>query len=149
MDNKISGDKALIAYCGLYCGGCSFKAASETGDMGHILAMPAKYDKYKKEPPGALACPGCRLENQCGACKIRDCAAGKKLLHCGECDIFPCKLLLDFNNDGQPHHALAVENLKALKSKGAECWLAEQKKMFTCACGARLSWYTDRCLKNH
>jgi hypothetical protein len=39
---------SLIAYCGLYCGACSFQVAYETEDRKHIDSMPSRYDKYKK-----------------------------------------------------------------------------------------------------
>ncbi len=37
----------LIAYCGLYCGACSFKVAFEEQNREHLMRMPAKYEYLK------------------------------------------------------------------------------------------------------
>ena len=134
----------LIAYCGLYCGACSFKTAVEEGVAEHVLSMPERYDKFKSEPFGT-PCPGCRLENLCGQCGMRDCAAGKELAHCGQCDDFPCEKVQSFNDDGAPHHAEAIANLRLLRELGEERWLELQKEKWTCSCGRRLSWYHKTC----
>jgi len=135
----------LIAYCGLYCGACSFKTAYEERDREHLLRMPAKYDRWKEAP--LEACPGCRLENRCGKCAIRDCAIEKRVEHCGLCGEFPCGKLLEFGGDGMPHHAEVIANLKALTEMGPERWPAAQKAAWTCACGERFSWYLRECRK--
>jgi len=135
----------LIAYCGLYCGACSFKVAFEEHNREHLMRMPAKYDHLKHAP--LEFCPGCRLENRCGDCAIRDCAIEKNIEYCSLCDDFPCEKLLKFNNDGIPHHAEAIENLKVLKTMGAEQWLAVQKAKWMCTCTARYSWYLKECKK--
>ena len=135
----------LIAYCGLYCGACSFKVAHEEQDREHLMRMPEKYDAWKQAP--LEACPGCRLENKCGKCAIRDCAVDRGIVHCGLCGDFPCGKLLEFTGDGIPHHAEAIGNLKALKTMGVEEWLEAQKGFWTCACGERYSWYLRECRK--
>ena len=58
----------LIAYCGLYCGACSFKVGYEENSEKHVIRMPSMYDQFKGQP--LVFCPGCRLENQCGDCAI-------------------------------------------------------------------------------
>jgi hypothetical protein len=135
----------LIAYCGLYCGACSFKVAFEENNPEHLMRMPAKYDYLKKAP--LEGCPGCRLENRCGECAIRDCAIEKNLEYCGLCSDFPCEKLQKFNNDGIPHHAESIGNLNLLKQIGTERWLALQKKHWMCKCGERYSWYVRECRK--
>ena len=135
----------LIAYCGLYCDACSFKVAFEEQNREHLLRMPEKYDYLKNTP--LEWCPGCRLENRCGECAIRDCAIEKRLEYCSLCCDFPCEKLLKFNNDGIPHHAESIENLKALKTMGTEQWLVVQKAKWMCACTARYSWYVQECQK--
>jgi len=132
-------DLALLAYCGLYCGACSFKLARDTNDMEHVRRMPARYDAHKHTLPEA--CPGCRLENQCGPCAIRDCARGKALDHCGQCRDFPCERLLQFSRDGVPHHGASLANLEAVAALGAEAWLEDQKARWTAPDGTPLSWY--------
>lgn len=135
----------LIAYCGLYCGACSFKVAFEENDREHLIRMPAKYNKFKNT--SLEFCPGCRLENQCGDCAIRDCAIEKNREYCSLCDDFPCQKLTDFQSDGIPHHAESIENLTMLKQLGAEKWIEFQKKQWMCTCGERYSWYMRECKK--
>jgi len=133
----------LIAFCGLYCGACSFKVAFDENDREHIARMPDAYSKYKDGP--LEFCPGCRLDNQHGTCGIRDCAQEKKVAYCSQCNEFPCEKLIAFANDGIPHHAKAIENLHALKQMGAKAWLESQRIEWSCDCGTKFSWYLKRC----
>lgn len=135
----------LLAYCGLYCGACSFKVAYEENNREHITRMPAMYDHFKNEP--LEFCPGCRLENRCGDCEIRDCARSKEIEYCSLCDVFPCEKIINFNNDGKPHHGESIGNLNLLKNIGEEKWLELQKEKWTCKCNARYSWYLRECKK--
>ena len=137
----------LIAYCGLFCGACSFKVAYDENDRIHIENMPEKYDKFRNMP--LEFCPGCRLENQCGNCDIKDCAEKKDVKYCSQCDEFPCQKLDDFNKDGIPHHSESIENLQQLKQLGPESWIALQKQKWTCECGTKHSWYQKNCKKCH
>lgn len=135
----------LITYCGLYCGACSFKVGFEENNREHIMCMPSMYDSFKSKP--LEFCPGCRLENQCGDCDIRDCARDKKVEYCSLCQHYPCEKLISFNDDGKPHHAESIDNLNLLKSIGANKWLEVQKERWTCKCNARYSWYLKKCAK--
>ena len=136
----------LIAHCGLYCGACSFKVGFEENNKEHVMCMPTMYDKFKNQP--LKFCPGCRLENQCGDCDIRDCARAKKIEFCNLCNDFPCKKLKDFNSDGKSHHAESIKNLLLLKKIGNEKWLEEQKHNWVCEkCNYRFSWYLKKCPK--
>jgi hypothetical protein len=135
----------LIAYCGLYCGACSFKVAFEENNKRHVKQMPSQYEHLNSKP--LEFCPGCRLENQCGDCDIRDCARSKELEYCSVCYEFPCKKLIKFNNDGKPHHADSISNLNSLKEIGETKWLELQKEEWTCKCGTRYSWYLKECVK--
>ena len=138
---------SLIAYCGLYCGACSFQVAYETKDRKHIDSMPSRYDKYKNDEPEN--CPGCRLENKCGDCEIRDCAVSKKVDYCIQCGDYPCKIITAFGNDGVPHHAEIFNNLKELKELGEKEWLERKKQEYMCpVCKTRFSWYNKKCTCN-
>lgn len=137
--------KNLIAYCGLYCGACSFKVAFESDNYEHVLRMPAQYDHLKNAP--LEFCPGCRLDNQCGDCDIRDCAKSKNIDYCGSCFEFPCEKLEKFNADGKPHHAESISNLKLLREIGETKWLELQEEKWTCSCGTKYSWYLQECEK--
>jgi len=141
----MSKDINLLAYCGLYCGACSFKVAFDEKNKQHIKDMPSKYDKYKDAE--LEFCPGCRLDSQCGSCKIRACAKAKNLTNCSECVDFPCTILKDFNDDGMPHHAGCITNLKMIKEKGIDYFMNYQEKHWTCTCGAKTSWYLQNCTR--
>jgi hypothetical protein len=134
----------LMAFCGLYCGACSFKVAFDEKSREHIKNMPAKYDQYKNAE--LEFCPGCRLDSQHTDCKIRNCAKSKGLTHCGECPDFPCIILKAFNDDGMPHHAGCIPNLKTIKEKGLDSFLEGQEKYWTCSCGVKTSWYLQNCV---
>ena len=139
-------DLDLLAYCGLYCGACSFKLTADDAERAHVMSLPARYDKAKEAEPEA--CPGCRGEaTACGAdpCKIRACARTRGLVHCGPCADFPCSILSAFANDGVPHHGETLGNLKRLREVREEAWLAEQRERWTCSCGTRRSWYLRDC----
>lgn len=134
----------MIAYCGLYCGACSFRLAAAENDRRHLLAMPNAYDAWKDTP--LEACPGCRLENNCGPCAIRDCAISKGIGTCAECGDFPCDRLKSFNADGKPHHAESIPNLELLSRLGEEDWLESMARRWSCErCGKRKSWYRADC----
>ncbi|MDD2716911.1 MAG: DUF3795 domain-containing protein [Candidatus Wallbacteria bacterium] len=145
---SISNHKNLLAYCGLYCGACSFRVAVLEQDKEHLRFIPDRYDKYKDTDLSKTdLCPGCRTEqSQCGGCGIRDCCRGKNLEHCGCCESFPCKLIMEFSRDGMPHHHEVLENIKRLKL-GSDKWLQEEQMKWTCSCGARRSWYIKKCPK--
>lgn len=138
-----NGKRNLIAFCGLYCGACSFRVAAQENDRRHLRDMPARYDAYKDVPMDV--CPGCRQDSRDGQCAIRDCARKHGLTDCGQCPDFPCPRIRSFNDDGVPHHAESISNLTRLTETGEEAWLREQEQRWTCACGARLSWYLKEC----
>jgi hypothetical protein len=136
-----------LAYCGIYCEQCSFKAAAETGEPGHLANMPPKYSApkyvpFKQDVLGGLACPGCKGDALCGpGCEIKACASGKGLASCAGCGAFPCAILLDFANDGVPHHRWALGNLQDIRGTGVESWFERFRPSLACDCGERLSWY--------
>mgnify|MGYP006288394423 CR=1 FL=1 len=93
-----------LSFCGIYCGGCK---------------------NYKEN----MNCMGCRYEeSMLDDCPTRTCAIEKDLLHCGECEDFPCSVLNDFYEDGKPHHEVAFKNMLRIKEVGIEKWLDEQKE---------------------
>jgi hypothetical protein len=141
-------DLRLLAYCGLFCGACSFKLAVDENERAHVRSLPARYDKAKEAE--LQACPGCRSEPTADGddpCAIRSCARTRGLEHCGACALFPCGAMSEFAADGVPHHGQTLENLRRLGDVGTPAWLAEQRERWTCACGAKRSWYIDTCPK--
>jgi len=139
-------DLSLLAYCGLYCGGCSFKAAAKENNRKHLYSMPDKYDYLKGVE--LSECPGCKNDKERGRCNIKDCAINKKIDHCGECDNYPCELIVKFAFDGMPHHENVLKNIEKIKEIGVEKWIAEEKKAYKCSCGNLLSWYVTNCIHN-
>jgi hypothetical protein len=132
-----------IAYCGLYCGACAVLQANLAGKLNAVA-------KKWKMKPSDISCHGCKsnvLSIYCKDCDIRKCARENKVEFCGECKKFPCQRIKDFANDGAPHHAVVISNLKRLKEIGENAWLKEQEKQWTCECGAKKSWYLVKCPK--
>ena len=139
-----TNDLNLLSYCGLYCGGCSFKVAFQEQKREHLLALPEKYDKLKNME--LEDCAGCRVDYKCGECQIRKCAMEKTLTYCGECIDFPCKQLNAFSSDGIPHHFEIIENIKTIQKDGINRWLDDQNNKYQCSCGKKLSWYVKSCI---
>jgi hypothetical protein len=69
----------------------------------------------------------------------------KVILHCGECEDFPCAMLDSFYKDGIAHHALACVNTQHIRQSGAEAWLAQQDAEHRCQCGRRRTWFAKEC----
>ncbi len=143
----------MISYCGLNCNACSFRVAIEDKDARHLQPMPSKYDGAKGMDVNAEEpCPGCQFDNTCGDCAIKDCIVEKNvtrqtpLLHCGECESFPCTLIENFANDGIPHHSAAIRNLHRIQEIGLTAFIDEENTVRQCpTCGKRLSWYLCDC----
>ena len=135
----------LIATCGLYCDACSFKLAFDEKDRAHLQGMPAKYAVSEDTP--LQACPGCRKDSASGGCEIRTCAEAKEVAHCGACPELPCPRIAEFDGDGTPHHGDSIASLKRVREVGEALWLEEECRRWTCACGAKRSWYLQECPK--
>ncbi len=130
----------MLAYCGLYCEQCSFKRAHDDGDAKHLQSLP--YPAVLK-PLSEYGCDGCKGEHcRCTVCKIKPCIIEKGYDSCADCESFPCELIEAFGNDGIPHHAQAMENLRQIRAKGYERWFDGHKASLRCGkCGERASWY--------
>lgn len=101
----------VLSFCGIYCGGCR---------------------NYKEN----MNCMGCRYEEELvNDCPTRTCCKDKGLLHCGECELFPCNEINQFYYDGKPSHELAYQNMLVIKEIGPEQWLMNQQANQTCKCG--------------
>ena len=93
-----------LSYCGIYCGKCK---------------------NYKQN----MNCCGCRNEpSLVNDCPTRACAIRRGLLHCGECDEFPCELLNNFYHDGNPLHLEAFQNMQEIIKNGVDNWLKMQNE---------------------
>ena len=150
--------KHLAANCGLYCGACSLYRARRDKKPQFIdeimKAIGNKLPVTDKEINlNDIDCDGClagsRLTPYCQDCKIRLCVEkNPDIGHCTECKDFPCALIMDFNNDGMPHHAEAIKNLIDIRSIGIENWISKQEKRWQCPkCGTAIHWYSRTCEK--
>ena len=122
-----------VTYCGLYCGACP---------------------SYQK-----CTCLGCRLEDKKQnrkskwACKIRKCCIEKKHVQfCGECDEFPCGVILKKLIESHPdnprfnYRHKIPENLNQIKKEGLEKWAEIQKVLWSCPdCRKPIIFYHNKC----
>jgi hypothetical protein len=139
------GRLTLLGVCGLYCGACyHYRASFPEGT--HLLEEAARQGSGLK----GYTCQGCRSDRLyihagCAECQIRACAESKGILHCGLCTEFVCARIRSFRNDGRPHHQDILSQLEELKTKGAEQWLAQQRRRWKCGCGTSVSGYEEFC----
>lgn len=131
-------DKTMLAYCGIYCGQCSFKTAYDEQDTKHLACIP--YTFVQKDL-SEYNCGGCRGDCICGPCKIKPCASAKQIDSCADCGEFPCARISAFANDGIPHHADAMKNLQSIREYGREAWVEKLMPELECRCGERQTWY--------
>jgi hypothetical protein len=96
-----SKETAIRARCGFLCSRCPiYKENVKTdADRERVSAMFRELYSYTIEP-GDVYCDGCLEPDENNPrrpgserCPIRDCVLGKRISHCGECDIFPCELM--------------------------------------------------------
>jgi hypothetical protein len=135
MNNK-------IAYCGLYCGACSYYLATINNKL------PDLSDQLKI-PKELLACEGCRsqiVNLYCRICKIKKCCLRKGILLCNQCDEFPCSVLKAFDFDNVSHHTGVIESLIKLSKTGEDNWLINQNEKWSCTnCHIPFYWYDKTC----
>jgi hypothetical protein len=118
----------LLGACGLYCGACyHFRASFPEGK--HLLEQA----RLEGRELTGFTCAGCRSDTLyihpgCAQCKIRACAEGNGIEHCGLCLELPCDRIKAFINDGHIHHLDVLANLMELVAKGPDQWLDEQQR---------------------
>ena len=143
--------KILVAPCGLYCGACSIRSAYNRQDSELLKAMADGVSLYlgHKIEAKDLACKGCLsdvVSVSCRECKMRECAFAKGLTRCSECHDSPCVLINSFNDDGLPHHAEVLKNVKRQQEIGIDVWIKEQDERWRCpSCSAETDWYAGKC----
>lgn len=132
----------LAAYCGLYCGACEVLIAIKN------KTLEQKAREWNRQPED-LMCEGCKssvVNDFCSQCTFKTCAEGKGISFCYECPEYPCKELVDFNNDQYPHHSIILKNLDSIRTNGLDAWLQNQKERWSCPkCGKEFAWYTTKC----
>lgn len=130
----------LTAYCGLYCGDCSFYKGT-IPDLARDLRKElrsVRFDKAAEVIPfeefknyheayqvlGAmvkLRCRGCKTGGRSKFCDIAKCAIKRGYAGCWECDEFTDCRRMDFliPVHGEAH----VKNLKKIKKVGVDRWV--------------------------
>jgi len=161
----------LAAPCGLYCGACVIYRANKRGDSEFLKQIAEAFSgKEGQLAPGmpplrkgcdvseaqrqmqdvkGTACEGCLSEIvafPCRICAFRDCVLEKGLTNCSQCPDSPCQPLVDFNNDGLPHHGEVLANIQRQRDVGIGAWIAEQEARWRCPqCGSTIDWYASQC----
>ncbi len=140
------------APCGLYCGACTMYLAGRRNDRALLEQIAQVLTERLGQSVTAddLACDGCMaggdLAVMCKDCDIRSCAISKEIVDCADCEKFACQVLLDFTNDGLPHHAEAISNAQSRKSKGTSKWARQEEGRWSCpSCAEPTSWYDNTC----
>jgi hypothetical protein len=135
----------LLGICGVYCGACTTYRAYNDGD-DELVDWEIKMGM----PRGEIICKGCRsgfVNKWCSECKFRKCVKDRGVNNCFDCQLFPCKTLVDFSRT-RPHRQLGLRNLVQVKSGNIEGWLRQQEKRWSCpSCGKKLHWYAENCPK--
>ncbi|MBU1671779.1 MAG: DUF3795 domain-containing protein [Actinobacteria bacterium] len=129
------------AYCGLYCGDCSFGTGAipdlardlrkemrsfRLEQAAEVIPFP-EFKNYREcyDLLGALVkmrCGGCRTSARSRYCNIAKCAVRKKLDGCWECgEVEECKKLEFLEGvHGDAHK----KNLRKIKKEGLDAWVA-------------------------
>jgi len=161
----------LAAPCGLYCGACSIYRANQRGDTAMLEQIAQAFSGLEGEltpgmPPVRKDCDVSEVQKQvvgvesatcegclsdvvafpCRICGFRECASEKGVTNCSKCADTPCQWVVDFNNDGLPHHSEVLSNIQRQKDIGIDSWIAEQEERWRCpACGCAVDWYAAQC----
>jgi hypothetical protein len=143
--------RQLVGICGLYCGTCPNYLAYRENDEEQLRRI----SEETGIPIGDIRCDGCLSETVFPPCKdcrhgFRQCARGKNVTWCFQCDEFPCQRLTAFRTvhivNGISHHAHIIEDLQYMKEHGVERWAEDQEDKGRCPeCGKVLYWYVRTC----
>jgi hypothetical protein len=149
----MSGQKSIIAYCGLFCSEC-FSHTGKIADLARDLRKELRQERFDKtaeslsalsffkvfnkypecyEVLGAmvrLRCKkGCREGGGDPFCAIRRCCMKKGFEGCWQCDDFEDCRKMDFlkANHGDAH----IKNLRKIKKKGKKEFLKGKKYWYS------------------
>jgi hypothetical protein len=142
-------NRELIAYCGLYCGGCP-SYLGKIADMARDLRKELRQAKFARQAEGmpkisffstfknyptCYEVLGTMVRLRCGKgcleggdnpyCKTRSCYRRKGIEDCWECSKFEVCNKLDFLCD--VHDDAHIKNLKKLKKVGVDAFLTVKK----------------------
>jgi hypothetical protein len=140
-----------LAPCGLYCGVCRIRRATEENDLAYLKRLARIYARRFPEiasaSPEQLLCDGCLSTRRflfCQECAIRDCTQEKGLTGCHECLEFPCALVEEFPMPAG--HKVMLRSVPYRRVHGTEQWVAAEEARYRCPeCGYRLFRGAGRC----
>jgi len=129
---KNLGEKQILAPCGINCSLCR------------------AYQRKRNKCDGCYEVAGNRATH-CESCKIKHCEDhhGKETELCIECEKFPCKKMKQIDlRYIRGYKVSLIQNQERLKKLGAEAYLEEEKKLWTCPnCGGTLCMHQTACLR--
>lgn len=109
-----------FVYCGFDCRKCPVYVATINCDENAKKSIAEKYSEggfsYTTADINCLGCKSSVVSPKfCGDCTIRRCAKTKGLAHCGECENYPCEVIIkNIPEDSQSRKNLD-ENAKKLR----------------------------------
>ena len=137
----------LIAYCGIYCGGCGIYkgrvitiVAKDLKELIESYSYPDWVPKFgridfnfeefrkgldylTKRDSGCYTQVPCKEGCGCPECKIKECAKERKIELCFECKDFPCE---HFSQFGEDWRIAMVKEQERFKKLGIKEWIEVQ-----------------------
>jgi len=90
----------MLSYCGIDCKKCEALIATRTNDNSLRAKVADEISVFTgiKCNPEEINCAGCRSDGEKSPycqriCKVRKCAMKKNVVHCGQCEKYPCPKL--------------------------------------------------------
>jgi len=119
----------LSAPCGLFCGACPLYQAEQDPEFNKKLAEKMKVTPEKARCAGCRPCSG-KVTPIPGGCATFDCAQGRNVEFCHQCDEFPCHRLAPCADRAVilPHN-FKVYSLLMLKKLDRKTWEEEYPKL--------------------
>ena len=152
---KINPD--FVSPCGLYCGVCAIHIAHRDNNQKFKERLVTLYKggvagkgtlpNSEDLTADSIRCRGCLSDDRflhCRYCEIRNCALGKGLTGCHQCDQFPCAHIENF-----PMAIGKKVILRAVpyrRKVGTEKWARDEEARYVCPqCGQPVFRGAARC----
>ena len=129
-------EKALVASCGGYCGGCPFyylAYVSNDEKLKKVRELSKRFSMdIKPDDIGCLGCHGSIRSCWCASCSIQQCTEEKGILTCAFCDEFSCEKLEKFYDEENKRYGNETRygdesraQILRQRETGLEKWLEE------------------------
>jgi hypothetical protein len=133
-----------VAPCGLYCGVCRIRYATQENDLAYLERLGRIYARRFPEIAGALPeelqCDGCLSARRfpfCQECAIRDCTQRKGFQGCHQCSEFPCALIEQFPMPAGKE--VMLRSIPYWRAHGTEQWIVAEEERYHCpVCGHKV-----------